>query len=217
VLAKFNKREVIKLVFEKLGVGSMDVNCYIIGCDKTKVAAVVDPGAEGGRILKRLEALGLKCKYIILTHGHVDHIAALQEVRDATGAAVLIHTQDAGMLTSPAQNLSMFMGLTIKLKEAERLLENGDKIQVGEVVLEVIHTPGHTLGGISLKVGKDLITGDTLFAGSVGRSDFPGGNHNVLINSIKTKLLAFPDETKVYPGHGPASTIGAEKIHNPFL
>ncbi|WP_347487712.1 MBL fold metallo-hydrolase [Desulfoscipio sp. XC116] len=205
------------MIFEGFGVGPMDANCYIIGCDKTGVGAVVDPGAEGGRILKRLQALKLECKYIILTHGHVDHIAALEEVREATGAEVLMHTQDAGMLTNPAQNLSMFMGAALKLKEAERLLEEGDIIQVGEVAVEVIHTPGHTPGGISLKAGNVLITGDTLFAGSVGRSDFPGGNHNVLINSIKTKLLVFPDGTRVYPGHGPASTIGSEKKHNPFL
>lgn len=205
------------MILEGFGVGPMDANCYIIGCDKTKVAAVVDPGAEGGRILNRLKSLGLTCKYIILTHGHVDHIAALKEVREATGAQVLIHTQDAGMLTNPGLNLSMFMGSALKFKEAERLLEDGNKVQVGEVIVEVIHTPGHTPGGISLKVGQDLITGDTLFQGSVGRSDFPGGNHNVLINSIKTKLMVYPDETKVYPGHGPASTIGAEKRYNPFL
>lgn len=205
------------MIFEGFGVGSMDANCYIIGCEKTGVGAVVDPGAEGSRILKKIESLKLKCKYIILTHGHVDHIGALKEVREATGADVLIHKDDAGMLTSPAQNLSLFMGSMLKFKAAERPLEQGDKIRVGDVTLEVIHTPGHTPGGICLKVGKDLITGDTLFAGSVGRSDFPGGNHEVLINSIKTKLLDFPDETKVYPGHGPSSNIGQEKNINPFL
>jgi len=205
------------LIFEGFEVGPMAANCYIIGCEKTAVGAVVDPGAEGGRILKQLERLKLKCKHIILTHGHVDHISALKEVREATGAEVMIHKDDAGMLTSPAQNLSLFMGSMLKFKEADRLLEDGEKIKVGNVTLEVIHTPGHTPGGICLKVGNDLISGDTLFAGSVGRSDFPGGDHNVLINSIKTKLLAFPDETKVYPGHGPASTIGQEKKINPFL
>ncbi|TYO95100.1 MBL fold metallo-hydrolase [Desulfallas thermosapovorans] len=205
------------MILEGFGVGPMGANCYIIGCDKTKEAVVVDPGAEGGRILSRLKSLGLTCKYIILTHGHVDHIAALKEVREATGAQVLIHTRDADMLTNPGLNLSMFMGTVLKFKEAERLLEDGDKIQVGQLSIEVIHTPGHTPGGISLKVGKNLITGDTLFQGSVGRSDFPGGNHNVLINSIKNRLMVFPDETKVYPGHGPVSTIGAEKRYNPFL
>lgn len=205
------------MIFEGFGVGPMDSNCYIIGCDDTKIGAVVDPGAEGSRILDRLAKLNLNCKYIILTHGHVDHIGALKEVRQATGAEVLIHSKDADMLTSPAKNLSMFIGSMLKFKAAERLLEDGDKIVVGNITLEVIHTPGHTAGGICLKVGNDLIVGDTLFAGSVGRTDFPGGNHNVMINSIKTKLLGFPDETKVYPGHGSESTIGMEKKTNPFL
>ncbi len=205
------------MIFEGFGVGPIDANCYIIGCEQTKEGAVVDPGDEGRRILKRLEALGLNCKYIILTHGHADHIGALQEVRDATGAEVLIHKQDAGMLTDPNQNLSMMLGLVLKFEAADRLLEEGDMIQVGDIDIKVIHTPGHSLGGISLQVEDFLITGDTLFAGSVGRSDFPGGNHNVLINSIKTKLLVFPDETKVYSGHGPATTIGYEKRYNPFL
>ncbi len=206
------------MIFEGFGVGPMAANCYIIGCDKTKEAAVIDPGAEGRRIINRLMQLNLKCKYIILTHGHVDHIGALNELSEATGAEVCIHSEDAGMLTSPAQNLSLFMGSLRKYKAADKLLADGDKIQVGEVTLEVIHTPGHTPGGICLKIdGNGIITGDTLFAGSVGRSDFPGGSHNVLINSIKTRLLGFPDDTKVYPGHGPASTIGAEKKFNPFL
>lgn len=206
------------MIFKGFGVGPMDANCYIIGDEKTKEAAVVDPGAEGRRILGRLEKLGLKCKYIILTHGHVDHVGALNEVREATAADVLIHKEDAGMLISPAQNLSLFMGSVLKFKEAERLLEDRDKIQVGDVIMEVLHTPGHTPGGICLVVpGEGIITGDTLFAGSVGRSDFPGGSHDVLINSVKTRLLVFPDDTMVYPGHGPASTIGSEKKYNPFL
>ncbi len=205
------------MIFEGFGVGPIESNCYIIGCEKTGEGAVVDPGDEGGRIIKRLEDLGLKCKYIILTHGHADHIGALQEVREATGAKVLIHKQDADMLTNPALNLSMMLGLVMKFKEADRLLEEGDEIQVGEITFEVIHTPGHTPGGITLKTDDVLITGDTLFAGSVGRSDFPGGSHRTLINSIKTKLLVFPGETKVYSGHGPATTIGYEKKYNPFL
>jgi glyoxylase-like metal-dependent hydrolase (beta-lactamase superfamily II) len=205
------------MILEGLAVGGMGSNCYIIGCDQTKEAAVVDPGAEGRRILDRLGRLGLKCTKIILTHGHVDHIGALREVLEATGAEVLIHELDGDMLTSPSKNLSMFMGALLKFKGADRLLKDGDNIQVGTVNLEVIHTPGHTPGGICLKVGDDLLTGDTLFAGSIGRSDFPGGNHNQLINSIKTKLLGFPGKTRVFPGHGPASTIDEEKRFNPFL
>ncbi|MFZ5646258.1 MAG: MBL fold metallo-hydrolase [Bacillota bacterium] len=205
------------MIFEGISVGPMDNNCYIIGCEETREAAVVDPGAEGGRIIRRLEELKLNCKYIILTHGHADHISALGQVADATGAQVMIHGDDADMLTSPGRNLSMFIGSNLKFKSADRLLQDGDTINVGKEQLKVIHTPGHTRGGISIEAGGRLITGDTLFAGSVGRSDFPGGNHDQMIKSIKEKLLVFPPETPVYPGHGPASTVGEEARYNPFL
>jgi len=205
------------VIFEGLSVGVMDNNCYIIGCEETRQAAVIDPGAEGARILRKLEELNLTCAYIILTHGHVDHIGALGNVLDGTKAKVLIHEGDAKMLVNPGMNLSFFDGSNQKFKQADRLLRDGDTVDVGKLQLKIIHTPGHTPGGISIFVEGVLITGDTLFAGSIGRSDFPGGNHNQLISSIKEKLMIYPPDTPVFPGHGPASTIGEEAKYNPFL
>ncbi|ACV63099.1 beta-lactamase domain protein [Desulfofarcimen acetoxidans DSM 771] len=205
------------MILERFPVGMMGANCYIIGCEETKEACVIDPGDEDKKILSKLVKHGLTCRYIVLTHGHVDHIGALEQVQKATGARVLIHRDDADMLTNPAKNLSSFMGLQMQFEPADVKLGDKDVIEVGKLKLEVIHTPGHTPGGICLKTGDCLITGDTLFAGSVGRSDFPGGSHSQLIASIKNKLLNFPDNTRVFSGHGPETSIGTEKRTNPFL
>ncbi len=205
------------MIFTKLSVGPMDNNCYIIGCGETMVAAVVDPGAEGERIISKLKELKLDCQYIILTHGHADHIGALQQVKKATGAQTVIHIDDSEMLTDPVKNLSYFTGAKLGADPADKLLQEGDVIQVGKVDLKIIHIPGHTPGGMCILVEDKLITGDTLFAGGIGRSDFPGGSHEALVASIKEKLFSLPSETKVYPGHGPSSTIGEEKRNNPYF
>ncbi len=208
----------MSVILKVLPVGMMEANCIIVGCKKTLEAAIIDPGEEAGKILNTVKSLNLKVGSIILTHAHIDHIAALKEVREETGAKVIVHKDDAEMLSNPGINLSMFMGDSISGK-ADKLLEDDDVIHIGELELKVLHTPGHTPGGICLYIEEHdvVITGDTLFVGSIGRSDFPGGNHRQLINSIKEKLLVLPESTKVYPGHGPSSTIRFEKRNNPFL
>jgi len=206
------------LILKWLEVGSIGANCYIIGCEETREGAVIDPGGNGPSIVQVIESLKLKIKYIINTHGHIDHIGANRQVKEATGAEILIHEEDAGMLTNPVSNFSMFMGRNITSPPADRFIKDGDIIKIGNTIeLEVIHTPGHTRGGVCLKTGDIIFAGDTLFAGSIGRTDFPGGSFKTLIESINNKIMCYEDHVKVYPGHGPATTVGFERKHNPFL
>ena len=205
------------MILETLAVGQLDVNCYILGCSETKEAAIIDPGGHATDILATVKRLGLKPQYIICTHGHADHIGAVEQVKQATGAKVLIHQTDADMLTDPQKNLSSFIGGSIVLPPADQLLAEGDVVQVGNLELKIVNVPGHTPGGICIIVGDVVFSGDTLFARSIGRSDFPGGNHNDLINGIKEKILTLPPATKVYPGHGPDTNVAYEIKHNPFL
>jgi glyoxylase-like metal-dependent hydrolase (beta-lactamase superfamily II) len=175
---------------------------------------VIDPGDEDDRILFELE--GMKVKFIINTHGHFDHVAGNKRLKEATKAPVLIHFLDAPMLTTLSSDASMF-GISVENSPpADQMLKDGDTISFGAVNLEVLHTPGHSPGGIALYADGNLFVGDTLFAGSIGRSDLPGGNYNTLISSIKNKLYVFDDDVRVFPGHGPETTIGLEKKNNPF-
>jgi hydroxyacylglutathione hydrolase len=201
--------------------GLVETNCYIAACPETKEAAVIDPGAfspkEVQTILDIIWQHGLSVKYIINTHGHIDHIAGNQALLKETGAKLCIHADDADMLTSVRLNGSELFGMDLVSPPPDRLLSDGDVIMLGRLEMKVLHTPGHTPGGISLLIDGTLFSGDTLFAGSVGRTDLPGGSETEIIRSIKSKLLILPDETKVRPGHGPRTTIGAEREENPFL
>lgn len=200
-------------ILKALAVGPLETNCYIFGCAATKEAAVIDPGAEDALIKKQIDTLGLTPKCVINTHGHGDHIGANSKM----GLPVFIHASDAQLLTDPVKNISEMLGVTVSSPPANRLLEDGDKIEIGNLVLEVIHTPGHTSGSICLKCEDVVFTGDTLFAEGAGRTDLPGGSEFKLIKSIKERLLVLPDGTKVYPGHGPPTSIGHEREHNPFI
>ncbi|NLU49314.1 MAG: MBL fold metallo-hydrolase [Syntrophomonadaceae bacterium] len=206
------------MILKWLEVGAIAANCYVIGCEETLEGVVIDPGGSAQAILRVIKDLNLNIKYIINTHGHIDHIGANRQIKEATGAKILIHEDDAKMLTNPASNFSMFMGRNITSPGADEFLRDGDIIKIGNTVeLEVIHTPGHSRGGVCLKTDNMIFAGDTLFAGSIGRTDFPGGSYKTLIESIKEKILCYDDDVVVYPGHGPATTVGFERKHNPFL
>ena len=201
----------------QMEVGSLGTNCYIAYCENTKKAVIIDPGGDAAKILAAVSREGLSVEAIINTHGHADHVLANVKVQEATGAPLWIHSADADMLGSGSRNLSAFLGGATSCGTADRLLADGEVLPVGEFSLTALHTPGHTPGGISLLFDKTVFVGDTLFAESIGRTDFPGGSYSQLINSIKTKLMSLDDEVKAYPGHGPATTIGWERRQNPFI
>lgn len=208
------------MFLKRLVVGELKTNCYLIGCKRTNEAAVIDPGGEDDDIdliINLLQKNRLDLKYIINTHGHIDHIVGNSLLKDKTKALLFIHRLDAEMLTNTNKKFSYFMGKEIYSPPADRFLEEGDEIFLGRLKLMVIHTPGHTPGGISLVLNNVIFTGDTLFAGSIGRTDLPGGSYQDLIKSIKEKLLILGDDKIIYPGHGLNSTIGEEKRTNPYI
>ncbi len=205
------------MIIDGLVVGPLASNCYIVGSGSNKEGMIIDPGAEAVVILKKVDDLGLDIKYIVLTHGHIDHVAALKEVKEATGAKVAIHADDASSLQGQAFFAEQF-GLSYQVPPSpDRLLKDGDSIDIGDLHFLVLHTPGHSPGGICLLGQGVVFSGDTLFNYGIGRYDLPGGDYNQLMKSIDTKLMVLPDETTVYPGHGPGTTIGAERLANPFL
>ncbi len=198
---------------EKLEVGPMGANCYIVTDKATKNTFLIDPGGEPDRIKNVLKKNGLNLKFIINTHGHGDHILG----NGYFDAPVYIHRLEKDFLTDPDKNLSGMFGFFFKTSKAAKLLEDGEKILLDNLEIEIIHTPGHTPGGISIKLDGAVFTGDTLFAGGIGRTDFPAGDEALLLKSIRKKLFVLDDDVIIYPGHGPESTIGEEKMSNPFF
>ncbi len=205
------------MIVEMLAVGPLATNCYIVGSGSGREGMIIDPGGEAKRILKKVSDLKLDIKSIVLTHGHTDHVDALREVKEATGADIAAHTDDASTLED--RSLSALLGISPQaLPSPDRLLKDGDKIDIGDGLrFMVLHTPGHTPGGICLLGEGVVFSGDTLFNYGIGRADLPGGNPSQLMASINSKLMVLADETIVYPGHGPETTIGAERRGNPFL
>lgn len=198
---------------DTLAVGHMQANCYIVSSQKTGNAILIDPGDEYDKINDFLEKNKLTAKLIVHTHGHIDHIQADNEFN----LPVYAHKSDLGLLKNPEKNLSSFLSHPFTVKREIVILEDGQSVALDDLRLTVLHTPGHTPGGICLKVNNAVFTGDTLFAGSIGRTDFPGASEEQLLQSIRDKLINLADDTIVYPGHGPESTMGREKRTNPFL
>lgn len=203
------------MVFKRLATGMYGSNCYIMG--EGGEGVVIDPGADAGEITEAVEELKLKIKYILLTHAHIDHIVSMDKLRTSLGAKVMLHEKDAKALSNPFLNGSGLFGLKRVFNEADGLLKDGDVLEAGGLKLEIFHTPGHTSGGICIKAGNMIFTGDTLFMMSIGRTDLGDGDMDQLMDSIKNKLMKLDSDIKVYPGHGTSTTIGYERANNPFM
>ena len=206
------------MIVKTLAVGLLQTNCYVVGCEKTKQAAVIDPGDEAGRILAAVREAGLKVTHVLLTHAHFDHIGAADEVVRASGAPLALHPGDLPLLK--AGGGAIFFDLEPPaIPAAPDTLAAGQAIAVGELTLRVLHTPGHTPGHVTFYAPDEraVFDGDVLFAGGIGRADLPGSDFETLMRSIGEQLMTLPDDTAVYPGHGPATTIGRERRSNPWL
>lgn len=205
-------------IFEHLTVGPLGCNCYIVGDEATKQAIVIDPGGDAEVILDALRAHELTVTAIVATHAHFDHVIAAEAVRAATGAPFYLHAADRPILEWLEESGRLFLGVELgPPPDVDSSPKEDDVLLAGDVELAILHTPGHSPGSISLVGGGVVFAGDTLFAGSVGRTDLPGGDTESLIAAVRTKLFALGDDTPVYPGHGPATTIGEEKRSNPFV
>ncbi len=202
------------MFLKRIATGMVSSNCYILG--DSGEAAVIDPGVEQEDIIQILEAQNLTLKYIILTHAHIDHILHMEELLNACGGKTVIHAEDAPLLGNAMLNGSMLFGLTKVFRDADLQVKDGDRLELGGLKLEIIHTPGHTPGSICVRAEDCIFTGDTLFRLSVGRTDLGAGDHDRLMNSLR-RLMKLEEGLKVYPGHGSASDIGYEKENNTYL
>lgn len=207
------------MILETFPVGPLQCNCTILGDEEAGEAIVIDPGDEIGRIERRLRERGLKLKQILITHAHIDHVGGALKLKKLTGAPIFMNENDLGLLQAMEMQAAWLGMAPPETAPPDASLKEGQRVGLERFPADVLHTPGHTQGSICLHFApmKLLVVGDTLFAGSIGRTDLPGGNHRQIIDSIHTRLLALPDETRVLPGHGPETTIGEERESNPFL
>jgi hydroxyacylglutathione hydrolase len=212
-----NRERRNSVILKALVVGPLQSNCYVLGCERTRQGAVIDPGGDSNKILMALAKDNLRCVYIINTHGHFDHAGENKRLKEVTGAQLLIHKADAPKILHQGASGNMW-GIHVEdSPPPDRYIDEGDMITFGDVSLKVLHTPGHSPGGISLVVDEMVFVGDTLFAGSIGRTDFPGGDNDGLLRNVREKIFTLGDDVVVYPGHGPKTTIGREKRTNPFF
>ncbi len=212
-MSRLNPENEHKFLLKRFIVGPLAVNAYLLADPDTKDTCLIDPGADGKKIKDFMNKNGFNLKFIINTHGHGDHIGA----NSSFGVPIYIHRLDKDFLTDTGKNMSAAFMFSVTSPEASRLLEDGDTVELGELKLKVLHTPGHTPGSISLVLDGIAFTGDTLFNNGIGRTDFDYGDGRVLLNSIQKKLFSLADQTIIYPGHGEPSTIGDEKKNNQFL
>ncbi len=205
------------VIINRLVVGSLSANCYIVGCKETGQGLIIDPGGDATDIIKAIDELLLEIRTIVLTHGHSDHIAALYEIQNYTGAKTAIHMEDANFLHGHG-SYSMMFGISYRTPAPpDRLLKDGDLIETGSLNFKIIHTPGHTPGCICLQMGNKVFTGDTLMYRGIGTTLMPGSSRRQLIDSIHRRLMVLPDDTTLYPGHGRQTTIGSERRNNPYI
>lgn len=205
------------MIFKRFVVGPLEVNCYVIADEEIKEGIIVDPGDNVDEIFNFVVKNNLKIKYIINTHCHFDHCGGNKKMKELTKAELLIHEKEKPVLERMDTSAQIWGFYVDKSPEPDRYLKDGEVLDVGNLKIQIIHTPGHSPGGICLKIDGKVITGDTLFAGGIGRTDFPGGDYDTLMKSIKEKLFTLPEDTEIYPGHGPSSTIRNEKYFNPFF
>lgn len=205
------------MIVEMLTVGELGTNCFIVVCEETRKAVIIDPGGEARLILNAAKRLQADVQYIVNTHGHFDHTLADDEIKKATGAKLAIHPLEAPVLKSSLQGMATWLRIKLPESQPDLYLNEGDELKVGNIAFKVLHTPGHSPGHITLLTDGKAFVGDCLFYQGIGRTDLPGGSYEQLMESIRNKLLSLGDDTVVYPGHGPITTVGQERRHNPWL
>ncbi len=206
------------MILKTLVVGPLQVNCYLVGCEQSRQAAVIDPGDNVDDILLSLAEEKLELQYIINTHEHFDHVGGNKRLREVTGAQLLAHPRAAAEIVNISSRGAVWGMIVEDSPPPDRTVDEGDLVKIGDSIeLKVLYTPGHSLGSISLLGPGMVFVGDLIFAGSIGRTDFPGGDYQTLIRAVREKIFTLDSETVIYPGHGPATTVGREKLSNPFF